>query len=106
VLLRLDYPVNAYFQAFRDEKDPAIPEVGPSATVVYRQGPTVWRMDLLPVMHEILGSLLRGDALEAALAHVEASDIGADGEEEAAQRVMFWFREWVSSGLFARVELG
>jgi hypothetical protein len=105
VLLRSDYPVNAFFQSFREGRRPAIPVAEPSATVVYRSGPTVWRMDLTVPMFEVLSSLAAGENLATALSRAEPVLMGVS-EAEAAQRVLAWFREWVTSGLFTRVELG
>jgi hypothetical protein len=102
-LLRSDYPVNAYFQEFRNGGDPALPAPGPSSTVVYRSGRTVWRMDLTPPMFDVLSALTRGVPLGEALGLAESSLAGVD-PTEAAQRVTFWFREWISSGLFVGVE--
>jgi hypothetical protein len=102
-VLRFDYPVNAYFQQFRDGGDPALPAPGQSSTVVYRNGRTVWRMDLTPPMFDVLSALIGGVALGEALGRAESGLEGVD-PTEVAQRVTFWFREWVSSGLFARVE--
>jgi hypothetical protein len=96
------YPVNAFYQAVRDGKQPAIPDAAPSATAVYRSGPTVWRMDLTPPMLALLTGLTSGATLADALDGATAS-FGDEPEEAAAQRVMGWFREWVSSGLFSRV---
>jgi hypothetical protein len=102
-LLRFDCPVNAYFQAFREGRSPEQPSAAPSMAVVYRSGPTIWRMDLTPPMYEVLSALVAGEKLGDALARAES---GLEGVEpaEAMQRVSHWFREWVSSGLFIRVE--
>ncbi len=102
-LLRFEHPVNAYFQALREGKEPALPGPAPTATVVYRSGPTIWRMDLTVPMFEVLSALVGGEALGASLGRVESALEGVDAAE-ATQRVTHWFREWVQSGLFARVE--
>jgi Putative DNA-binding domain len=103
-LLRFAFPVNAYLQADRDGHPLAIPGPEESATVVYRSGPTIWRMDLTTPMFDVLSALLAGEPLEAALGRAEASLAHLD-EQQTIERVMFWFREWVSSGLFVGVEL-
>jgi hypothetical protein len=100
-LLRFDYPVNVYLQAFHDGRSPSIPAKKQSAAVVYRSGLTVWRMDLTPPMRDVLAAILGGETLGAALALGERAQTDAD---ESPQRVTEWFREWVASGLFARVE--
>jgi hypothetical protein len=101
-LLRFEYPVNEYFQAVRDRADPTVPNAALSATVVYRSGPTVWRMDLTPPMFEVLSALCTGETLGASLGRAENALAGA-APVEIAQRVTHWFREWVASGLFVRV---
>jgi hypothetical protein len=103
-IVRAAYPVNAYYQATRDEKSPAIPSSASSSTAVYRSGPTVWRMDLTPPMLELLARLTSGECLSDALEGAIAM-FGEVSDDVAAQRVMAWFREWVSSGLFSRVTL-
>jgi len=101
-LLRFEYPVNRYFQAVRNGEAPRVPEAAASATVVYRSGPTLWRMDLTPPMHDALAGLVAGETLEEALSRAEAGFVGLS-EEEVGRRVMGWFEEWVSSGLFSGV---
>ncbi|MGA7123005.1 MAG: DNA-binding domain-containing protein [Polyangiaceae bacterium] len=103
-LLSFANPVNGYFQAVRDGTAPPVPSPRPSATVVYRSGPTVWRMDLTVPMFEVLSGLVAGETLSAALSRAAAS-FGAIDEQEASQRVLTWFRDWVGSGLFGRVEV-
>ncbi len=95
-LLTSRWPVNRYLQAFRQGEAPPIPSAERSATLVYRQGFTVWRMDLSPLTHRLLTDLLQGISLGTALAAVE----GRAGSEQ----VMRWFEAWVSGGVFAGVE--
>ena len=104
-LLPFRFPVNAYLQSFRSGESPSLPQLGESATVVYRSGPTVWRMDLTPAMVDVLSALVEGETLEVSLGRAETK-LGHLDEDEAAQRVLGWFRDWVGSGLFARVEVG
>jgi Putative DNA-binding domain len=103
-LRRFEHPVNAYFQHVRSGGSPPIPGPAPSATVVYRGGSTVWRMDLTVPMFEVLSSLGSGESLGTSLERAQER-LGALDEEEAARRVLGWFREWVASGLFARVDI-
>jgi hypothetical protein len=100
-LLRFEHPVNVYLQAFHDGRSPSIPAKKQSAAVVYRSGLTVWRMDLTPSMLGVLSAILGGESLGAALALGERAQTAA---QESPQRVTEWFREWVTTGLFARVE--
>jgi hypothetical protein len=102
-LLQFDYPVNVYFQAFRDGKTPTIPAPARSAAAVYRSGPTLWRMDLTEPACALLQAIASGQTLGTSLEEAAAALSGVS-EEDAAGRVMSWFRDWVASGLFARVE--
>jgi hypothetical protein len=105
-LLRFEYPVNRYFQRVREDTgDLTIPSPEPSATVVYRSGPTIWRMDLTEPMFAVLHALLEGQPLAESLGRAEPLMAGAEPNEIGA-RVTHWFREWVSSGLFVRVSAG
>jgi hypothetical protein len=99
-VLQFRYPVNAYFQAYNTDGDPSVPEPAWSATAVFCDGPTVWRMDLGPAMHALLDALFRGRSLGVALESLATS--GQLGHEEAPS-VMRWFREWVRHGFFARI---
>jgi hypothetical protein len=103
-ILRFEYPVNAYLQAYRDGSDPALPPPARSATVVWRSGSKVWRMDLTDPMHAVLSALVAGDSLGIALERA-ADGISGEADDVVAARVMAWFREWVQGGLFTRVEL-
>jgi hypothetical protein len=104
-LLRSGYPVNRYFQAFREGDAPLVPEPEASAVVVYRSGPTIWRMDISDAAFDLLHALTSGQSLAASLESASAALSGVD-EGEAAARVSAWFRDWVSSGLFSGVEFG
>lgn len=97
-LLPSRWPVNRYLQAFRSGEAPALPKPNPSCLLVYRQGFTVWRMDLSPLTHGLLASLLSGVPLGEALEAVEGH-AGAD-------QVMRWFEAWVSGGVFTGVAGG
>jgi hypothetical protein len=102
---RFDFPVNTFFQAVKSTGGvPPIPAAAASATAVYLHRLSLWRMELTPAMARVLEALARGDTLGDALGTiaVEADDAA---RAEAEQSVMIWFREWVSSGFFARVEV-
>jgi hypothetical protein len=103
-LVRAEFPVNTFFQAFRDGSCPAIPAPIASSTAVYRSEPTVWRMDLTPPMAILLERLVAGDSLGDALEHA-ATGFDDVPEEVAGQKLMFWFQSWVSGGLFTGVAM-
>jgi len=103
-LLRFDYPVNGYFQKLREDEPATPPDPAPSATVVYRQGYTIWRMNLTPTMAGLLSSLFAGSTLGEALDAIPTPE----SDEAAAaleQSVMRWFSEWVAGGLFSALVL-
>jgi hypothetical protein len=97
-ILHFDYPANAYFQAYRSGEAPSIPSEARTSVAVYRTGRSIWRLPLTPAMVVLFESLASGTALGPSLALLEpllASD------PDAAPRVMGWFRQGVSSGLFS-----
>jgi hypothetical protein len=99
-VLRFAHPVDAYYQAFRNDEHPVAPAPAPSATLVHRRGWVVWRTGLSPAMARLLEAIARGAPLGEALA------TSLSGEDEATQaRVTQWFQEWVGSGVFAALEL-
>lgn len=95
------YPANAYFQAFRTDEAPSLPAPAWSATAVFRDGTTIWRMDLSHAMHALLTTLSDGTPLASALGAL--AEAGQVNDEEGAE-VMVWFRDWVRHGFFARIE--
>jgi hypothetical protein len=99
-VLEVDYAVNAYFQAYNTGTETEEPAHGWSATAVFRDGATVWRMDMSRPMHALLAALLDGAPLGDALDALASS--GALGEDEAPL-VMQWFRDWVRYGFFASI---
>jgi hypothetical protein len=101
--LTFEYPVNAYFQGWRDAGETALPGPARSVAVVYRSGPTVWRMNLSDPMADLLSSLTNGETLGVALDRTVAAFENVS-EDAASARVMAWFRDWVSSGLFIGVD--
>jgi hypothetical protein len=100
-VLEFSYPVNAFFQAFRTDRVPGAPAPAWSATAVFRDGATIWRMDLSRAMHALLMSLFGGIALGPALESLERT---AQLSEEEGAQVMVWFRDWVRHGFFAQIE--
>lgn len=103
-VLRFEYPVNRFFQACRTEEAvPELPAPSPSATAVYRQGHTLWRMDLTPSMTRVLEALLASASLGEALAQMGVDETDPAALAEAERSVMIWFREWVQGGFFARL---
>jgi hypothetical protein len=101
-VIELAFPVNAYFQAFRTEQAPPLPAAAWSATAVFRDGATIWRMELGRAMHALLTTLFGGKALGPAL---EALAAAGQLTDEEGTEVMVWFRDWVRHGFFARITI-
>jgi hypothetical protein len=94
-IVRSRYPVNAYYQAFRDGiRSAAPPPPAQSTTAVARSDMTVWRTSipqaLVPVLDALLDGVTLGDALGTAIA----------SEAEISRA----FRDWISTGIFVCVE--
>jgi len=116
-LLELRYPANSYFQRFRQGEHPSPPAPAWSATAVFRDGATLWRMDLSRSMHRLLRELFAGQPLGQAVESL-AGEL-AESEPSRAPRasgptsrastagsdVMQWFRDWVHHGFFARIDV-
>jgi hypothetical protein len=64
-LLRFAYPVNAYFQAFREEREPEVPLPQASSVVVYQERP-----------HDLANGPQRSGLRSAARAHFRAEPRG------------------------------
>jgi hypothetical protein len=103
-LLGFDYPVNDFFQAFRDERAPKMPGRAPTATAVYRQGLALWRMGLEPRAALLLKDLVSGVPLAIAIAALEAKSQAAGASEDLARLLPQWLGSWVQSGFFRGVE--
>jgi hypothetical protein len=102
-LIKTRYPVNAFYQAWRDGRAPAIPQRRTSWVAVYRKGSVVWRMDLDRARQRLLVELVNGATLESAIRTTLAAR-GVDASR-ARRKLGAWFRGWAAEGLFRGVEL-
>jgi len=100
-LFAFEFPVNAWYQAFKNDEPLSVPAPAPSYLAVFRQDGRVWRMDLTHEQHDLLAALANGHALEPAL--LELAGAGHDLAAVAPQ-LQGWFRTWAAEGFFARVE--
>lgn len=101
-VLSLDYPANAYLQAFRQGKPAPSREPRATSVSVYRTGRNVWRLELDPTMVTLIESLAAGRTLETALGEVQGLLVGKS-EAEAAQLVSHCFQNSIQSGLFSAI---
>lgn len=104
-ILRFEYPVNAYLQAYRKGAAPTITGPRANTVAVYRTGRSVWRLELAPALAALIEALASGASLSDSLSRVEPL-LAELAEAEAASLVMGWFRTSVSSGLFSAVRAG
>lgn len=107
VVLRSDYPVNAYFQGAMDDDVSAlsVPVLGPSAVAIYRNAQALWRRALTPAMCAMLIPLLEGKTLGQAIASIEQSVTDSQTLEELSTHLSAWFAEWCAEGFFERVDV-
>jgi hypothetical protein len=103
-LLGFDYPVNDFFQSFRDERGTKMPRRAPTATAVYRQGLALWRMGLEPRAALLLKDLVAGVPLTMAVTTLEARSQAASTNEDLARLLPQWLGSWVQSGFFRGIE--
>ena len=104
--------MNAFFQEYREglrdagaaSPAPAIPGAGATATAVYREGYTIWRMNLTPAMSGLLDALCEGATLGRALLAIEAHAETPEALAEAERNMIAWFSAWVSGGFFAKLD--
>jgi len=104
-IVHLEYPANAYLQAYRRGQPSTLPSAARATSVaVYRTGRSVWRLELEPAMVTLVESLGKGATLEAGLAQVQAS-LAHLSEQEIAKKISHCFQHSVSSGLFSAISL-
>jgi hypothetical protein len=104
-VLGFDYPVNDFYQAFRDERAPELPAPALTATAVYRQGLALWRLGLEPRAALLLKDLVSGVPLASAVMATEQRCQAAGTGSDLAVRLPQWLGSWVQSGFFRGVEL-
>lgn len=98
-LLETVYPVNAYFQAFRDGCSPEPPQPQPGWVAVCRSGFDVWRIALPDHLGSLLARSISGEPLARTLANAASSSgQGVDpGELQQA------FAQWMRAGCYAGI---
>lgn len=101
-LLEVDYAVNPYIDAVRQEKDsvPAIKKKK-SWIAVYRKDFKVWRLDLQREAYLGLSELRKGRTVSMAVAAIAKAWGSRKGDVSA--QIRQWFGEWSSEGFFQDV---
>ncbi len=94
-LLAFPFPVDAFYQAWKEEKPIAVPKAGKSWLLVYRKDDRVWRQRLAPSAYRVLQRLCDGEPLGRALAAAKPGE--PVGE---------WFQGFARDGLFTKLSSG
>jgi hypothetical protein len=96
------YPVNEYLQTVLDDNhDHPKARLKDSWIAVYRRDYTVYRLDLSRAAHDLLADLAAGTPLGDAIGKA----IKTGGRRAPSEHELFrWFRQWVSVGVFQKVE--
>lgn len=102
-LLAFRYNVNDYVQSLKDEAhDHPKPRLKQAWVAVYRRDYAVYRHELSRPAHDLLADIAAGETLGAALQAAMKRDARSRPHPEQLSR---WFRDWVSAGMFASVEI-
>ncbi|HET9930506.1 MAG TPA: DNA-binding domain-containing protein [Polyangiaceae bacterium] len=96
-LLEFTHPVNAFYQAYRDELPPPTPVDERTWMAVCRLGTSVWRFDLCSARFGLLEQLSRGVPLGEALERAGSRD-GVSPDD-----VLAWFAKWIQDGFFTDI---
>lgn len=102
-LLELDYPVNAYMTAVREDRHMKIPQPEKTFVVVYRCNYKVWRDDLDQDRYLLLSKLKDGETLGAAL---EACAVLPDVDiDKLTANLGEWFKGWTAEEFFCGINV-
>lgn len=102
-VLSFEHPVNAFFQAFREDAAPARPAPAPTAVAVHRSGLALWRMPLDPSAACLLSDLVAGSSLESAISSLERRAQSDALRTELLRRLPEWLGAWMQSGFFVDI---
>lgn len=100
-LLKLDYPVNAYMTAVRENRHMDIPKPEKTFVVVYRCNYKVWRDDLDQDRYLLLSRLKGGETLGAALE--ACALLPGFNIDKLSANLGEWFKEWTSEEFFSGI---
>lgn len=94
-LYAFPFPVDAFYQAWKEGNPIAVPKPEPSWLLVYRKDDRVWRQRLVRSAYRVLQRLCAGEPLGQALAAAKPGE--PVGE---------WFQGFARDGLFTRLQVG
>jgi hypothetical protein len=93
-LLAFDYPVNDFFQSFRDEEELVEPEPRQIWVAFHRRDYGVHRMTLEEKAYDFLTALCDGATIVEAI----------EGTGATQDELFGWFRDWSAAGIFGGIE--
>jgi hypothetical protein len=93
-----DYPVNGFFQSFRDGEELVEPELQKSWVAFHRRDYGVFRLALEERAYDFLSALC--DRTSGGATIVEAIDATGATQDE----LFGWFRDWSAAGIFGGIE--
>ncbi len=102
-LLRLRYPVHAYFNAVKKETDVAPPEPAETFLAVTRSGYVVQHHQLSRSAYGLLSALLAGEPIGRAIEQAVA--VAGPDLERLESDLRTWFHDWAAEGFFLRIEV-
>jgi len=101
-LVEVDYAVNPYIDAVRQEREKTPPlRKKKSWIAIYRKDFKVWRLDLREGAYAALAVLRAGGTVGRAVAAVARAWKGRP--EDLTVQIRQWFGEWASEGFFAAI---
>lgn len=101
-LLELEYPVNDYMTAVKENRHMDIPKAQKTHVVVYRRDYMIWREDLDHEGYLLLSRLKDGESLGDALESCALQE-GVDTDKIAAS-LGEWFQRWTAQEFFCGLE--
>lgn len=101
-LLAFRYPVNKYFTAVRNNKNPTFPDPAESFLALTRRDYIVCIHELTRVQYEVLSALVAGQTLSQVVTLVDkASD---RSHQSLISMVFAWINDWAEKGFFAGIK--
>lgn len=100
-LLAFRFPINDYYTAFRQGKEPDLPAHEESFLAVTRRDYTVWRFPLSRPQYDLLSALVAGRTVGEAIAQAAEHSEDLDGLSASLKN---WFALWTANGFFQGIE--
>ena len=102
-VLRLRYPVHAYYTAVRKKKNPSFPRPRATYVAITRRAYVVRRYSLSRVQHVLLEALIAGQPVGQAVAAAAKTRMTAI--DRLAANLHKWFHNWTAEGFFQDIEV-